>query len=146
MAKVGILMDSDRPDARLSAHFGRAAWIMLADPADKTIEFVTNEGGNGGGALAAAIRSGCADLIFTHIGEGALNRLSASNIRGWVAPAGASGFDALRMFAESQLPPATAADAHAGTGSCCHGGSGHSGAGCCHGHQAGEHAAPRTGE
>jgi predicted Fe-Mo cluster-binding NifX family protein len=137
MSKVGIMMDTDRSDGRLSAHFGKAEWMMMADPASKTLEFVRNEGG-GHGAVETAIRLGCAHLVFTNIGEGALKHLGTNHICGWIAPATTTGLEALRLFSESQLRPATAADAHPPTHSCCHGGA-HSGAGCCSGHGPEEH-------
>lgn len=144
MSKVGIMMDTDRSDGRLSAHFGKAEWMMLADPEEKSLEFVRNEGGGGHGAVETAIRHGCGHLVFTHIGEGALRLLGSANIHGWMAPARTTGLEALRLFAESQLRPATAADAHPPTHSCCHGGA-HSGAGCCSGHGTGEHRRTATG-
>jgi predicted Fe-Mo cluster-binding NifX family protein len=143
MSKVGIMMDADRPDGLLSAHFGKAGWMMMADPAEKTLEFVKNEGSGGCGAVETAIRNGCANLVFTHIGEGALRHLGAANIRGWMAPARTTGLEALQMFSASQLRPATAEDAHPPTHSCCHGGA-HSGAGCCSGHGPEEHRPPAS--
>jgi len=120
----------------MSLHFGKAEWVMVVDPASRTAEFAKNEGLNGSSAADLLIRRGCTDLILVDIGDGALARLQAANIRVWAVPSRVTGSEALCLFAEGKIPrvpvtPATASRGQ-GRGCCCagHGGS-EAATGCC---------------
>jgi len=119
MSKIGVMMSADRADEQMSAHFGKAEWIMVAGTENQAPEFVKNEGMNGKSAVEIAIRSGFTDMIFTEIGNGAYGHLHAANIRGWVAPEHITGEQALQMFAQSKLQPANAATKQGGGHGCC---------------------------
>jgi predicted Fe-Mo cluster-binding NifX family protein len=135
MSKIGVMMSADRADGRISSHFGKAEWIMVADTENPVLEFVKNTGLNGKNVVETVIRQGCTDVILTDIGDGALGHLQAAHIRAWAAPGPVVGSEALRMFREGQLPPvpfartATRQDAHKGC--CCSSGAGSEAAGCC---------------
>jgi predicted Fe-Mo cluster-binding NifX family protein len=134
MSKVGVMMSADSVDEKMSSHFGKAEWIMVADTESPTLEFVKNDALNGKGAVVIAIRKGCSDMILTDIGDGALGHLQTAHIRAWAAPEPVVGSEALRMFREGQLPPVpsvrttTRQDPHKGC--CCSQGTGSEGAGC----------------
>ncbi len=133
MSKIGVMMSADRAEEQISAHFGKAEWIMVAGTESPVPVFVKNEGMNGKGAVEIAIRNGFTDMIFTEIGNGAFGHLHAANIRGWVAPENITGQQALELFAQSKLQPASAATKQGGGhGCCCSSGEGGHG-GCCRG-------------
>lgn len=119
MGKIGVMMASDCAEGQISSHFGKAGWIMVADAADGTLEFVKNEAANGKGAVEIAIRKGLTDLIFTQIGNGAFGHLKAARVLGWVAPEQITGEQALRMFEQGLLQSAHAATKQGGGASCC---------------------------
>jgi predicted Fe-Mo cluster-binding NifX family protein len=132
MAKLAVMMSSNETDGAMSLHFGKAEWVMVVDPASRTAEFARNEGLNGRSAADLLICRGCTDLMLVGIGDGALARLQAANIRVWAVPSRVTGSEALCMFAEGKIPrvPATPAAASRGQGH-----------GCCCGGQGGSHAA-----
>ena len=137
MGKIGVMMSADRADGQMSAHFGKAEWMMAADAEGAVPVFVKNEGLNGRCAAEIVIGQGCTDVILADIGDGALGHLQAASIRVWATPELVAGNEALRLFREGQLtsvPTARAATRHgAGHGSCCgsHGGS--EASSCCRG-------------
>jgi predicted Fe-Mo cluster-binding NifX family protein len=115
MAKIGVMMSPDRADEKMSSHFGKAEWIMVADSDNLTPVFVKNEGLNGKGTVEIMIRLGCTDVILADIGDGALGQLQSANIRAWAVPESIAGSKALRMFRDGQLtsvPPARASARH----------------------------------
>jgi predicted Fe-Mo cluster-binding NifX family protein len=137
MAKIGVMMSADRADEKMSSHFGKAEWIMVADTESGISEFVKNEALNGKGSVEIVIRMGCTDVILEDIGDGALGHLQAAHIRAWAAPATVAGNEALRFFREGQLlpvPPALAtARQGAHHGGCCSRPAGGEAAVCCGG-------------
>lgn len=126
MAKVGLMMSVDKADGRMSAHFGKAQWIMIADSENKVPRFVKNEVLNGRGTVDIVVQHGCTDVVLVDIGDGALGHLRAANICVWVAPGPVSGNEALRMFTEGQLAPLSAVSVATERGGhhgrCCTGG------------------------
>ena len=122
MGKIGVMMSADRADGQMSSHFGKAEWIMVADTENPVLEFVKNTGLNGKNVVEIVSRQGCADVIFTDIGDGALGHLQVAHIRAW-------------MFREGQLPPApsarTATRQDARHGCCCSSRAGSESAACC---------------
>ena len=86
MGKIGVMMSADRADGQMSSHFGKAEWIMVADTENPVLEFVKNTGLNGKNVVEIVIRQGCADVILTDIGDGALGHLQVAHIRAWAAP------------------------------------------------------------
>lgn len=137
MSKVGVMMTVDRADQPMSAHFGKAEWMMVTDTASEAVEFVKNDSLNGKGAVEIAIRQGCTDVIVADIGDGALGHLQAASIGAWAVPSIVAGSEALRMFRDGQLthvPPARAAARHGeGHGCCCAKREGSEAASCCRG-------------
>jgi predicted Fe-Mo cluster-binding NifX family protein len=137
MAKIGVMMSADRADEEMSAHFGKAEWIMVTDTESGICEFVKNQALNGKGAVEIVIRLGCTDVILADIGDGALRHLQAAHIRAWAVPAPVAGNEALRIFGEGQLspvPPAFAAARQGGHhGRCCSSPAGTEAAICCQG-------------
>lgn len=135
MSKIGVMMSADRADGRMSSHFGKAEWIMVADTENPVLEFVKNTGLNGKNVAEILIRQGCTDVILADIGDGALGHLQAAQICAWAAPEKIVGSEALRMFREGQLPPVPSArtttrkDAHKGC--CCSRQAGSEAAACC---------------
>jgi predicted Fe-Mo cluster-binding NifX family protein len=113
MAKVGVMMSADRADEKMSSHFGKAEWIMVADTDGPAPVFVKNEALNGKGTVEIVIRLGCTDVILADIGDGALGQLQSANIRAWAAPESIAGSKALRMFEDGQLSSVPAARASA---------------------------------
>jgi len=138
MAKIGVMMSADRADEKMSSHFGKAEWIMVADTESGISEFVKNEALNGKGAVEIVIRMGCTDVVLADIGDGALGHLQAAHIRAWAVPEPVVGSEALRMFKDGKLPPvphvalaATRRDEH--HGHCCSSPTGTEAAVCCWG-------------
>jgi predicted Fe-Mo cluster-binding NifX family protein len=117
----------------MSAHFGKAEWIMIAD--GESAEFVKNEASNGRSAAEIVIGKGCTDVIVADIGGGALGHLQAGNTRAWAAAGPLTGEEALRQFRAGQLPAVAAAHAgaHQGGGCCCSGGGAKGAPPCCRG-------------
>jgi predicted Fe-Mo cluster-binding NifX family protein len=142
MSKVAVMMSADRADSAVSSHFGKAEWIMIAEPESGVCKFVKNESQNGRGVVEILVREGCTDAIFTEIGQGALMHLKAAQIRGWGSEAGLTGEEALRHLEQALMEPVESTAKHGGQGSggCC-GGHGHehdqeqgqNGSSCCHG-------------
>jgi predicted Fe-Mo cluster-binding NifX family protein len=137
MSKIGVMMSADRVDEKMSSHFGKAEWIMVADTENPVLEFVRNIGLNGKNVVEIVIRQGCTDVILTDIGDGALGHLQAAHIRAWAAPQPVAGSEALRMFREGQLPPVpsvrTTTKQDMRHGCCCSSQAGSEGAACCRG-------------
>lgn len=137
MSKIGVMMSESRADAPMSSHFGKAEWMMVAEPGKADLAFVKNEGLNGKSATEIAIRQGCTDVILVDIGDGALGHLQAADIHAWAVHTPIAGGEALRMFREGQLFPVPAAQAStrhgSGHGCCCAGHAGTEASSCCRG-------------
>lgn len=129
MRKIGVMMAGNAADGPMSGHFGKAEWMMTVDE-NGAQEFFENTGKNGHSALMLAQANACTELIFAEIGPGALQGLLRAGIRGWQAPVGLTGSEAVLQYARGQLQPVKmAAQAHHGEGGCC---SGHGeGSSCC---------------
>ncbi len=123
MGKVAVMMSADRADSTMSAHFGKAEWIMITGAEGGAPEFEANDGLNGKSAANLLVRHGCTDAILVDIGEGALGHLQAAKIHVWAAPGPVTGHEALRMFAAGQLPLVSSTcapkDHGEGHGCCC---------------------------
>jgi predicted Fe-Mo cluster-binding NifX family protein len=119
MSKIGVMMQADHADEQMSSHFGKAEWILVVDTENRASAFVKNEALNGKSVVEIAIRQGCTDVIFTEIGIGALEHLRAANIRGWVAPERITGQQALQMFEQLALQPASASTKQGEVHGCC---------------------------
>jgi predicted Fe-Mo cluster-binding NifX family protein len=137
VAKIGVMMSADRADEKMSSHFGKAEWIMVADTDSSAPVFVKNEALNGKGAVEIVVQLGCTDVIVADIGDGALGHLQAAHILAWAVPEAIAGSVALRMFKDGQLssvPPARAAARQgAHQGSCCSSPAGAETNACCRG-------------
>jgi predicted Fe-Mo cluster-binding NifX family protein len=134
MSKVAVMMSENNVAAPMSLHFGKANWIMTADTESHTSVFLNVEAGNGKSVADLLADQGCTDAVFSGIGNGALARLEATNIRGWIAPPNNSGQQALQMFGHLRLQPATPqSEEHSSKGCCCTKDAGTKTASCCHG-------------
>ena len=135
MSKIGVMMSAHAVDEKMSSHFGKAEWVMVADTESSTIGFEKNDALNGKSAVEIVIRAGCTDVILTDIGDGALRHLQAASIRSWVVPEPVSGSEAFRMFGEGLLTLLPAARLATNQGArascCCSSGSGSAAASCC---------------
>lgn len=137
MSRVAVMMSENPVKAQMSSHFGNAEWVMAADTESHTFLFLKNEAANGKSVVDLVAGQGCTDAVFGGIGNGALARLTATNIRGWMAPPNVSGHQALEMFEHLRLQPAvSASEEHSGKGCCCAKQSGSESASCCHGSSA----------
>lgn len=120
MSKVAVMMSENNVKAQMSAHFGKAEWVMVADTDSRAFAFLKNEAANGRSVVELVSSHNCTDAIFSKIGNGALCHLKAEGIRGWVAPANISGEQALEMFEHLRLQAAdTVSERPAGHGCCC---------------------------
>jgi predicted Fe-Mo cluster-binding NifX family protein len=132
MSKVAVMMLENNVKAQMSAHFGKAEWVMVADTECHAFDFLKNEAANGRSVVEMVSSHNCTDAIFSEIGNGALGHLKAEGIRGWVAPANISGQQALEMFEHLQLRAAdTASGRPAGHGCCCAKQAGSEATSCC---------------
>jgi predicted Fe-Mo cluster-binding NifX family protein len=132
MSKVAVMMLENNVKAQMSAHFGKAEWVMVADTECHAIDFLKNEAANGRSVVEMVSSHNCTDAIFSEIGNGALGHLKAEGIRGWVAPSNISGQQALEMFEHLQLRAAdTASGRPAGHGCCCAKQAGSEATSCC---------------
>lgn len=145
MSKVAVMMTAENEQGAMSAHFGKAEWIMIADTESVSRVFVKNDALNGRGAAGTVIGEGCSDVIVLDIGDGALGHLQRAKIRAWAVPEPLAGAEALSRFKAGQLPavPSASVETRHGAGhgkghgeghGCCCGHSGTGGASsCCHG-------------
>lgn len=134
MSRVAVMMSENHVKAPMSSHFGKAEWVMAANTESHTFVFLRNEAANGKSVVDLVASQGCTDAIFDGIGDGALARPRATNVRGWVAPPNISGQQALEMFEHLRLQPAvSASEGHSGKGCCCTKQAGSETASCCHG-------------
>lgn len=85
MSKIAFMTLLNREDSTLSPHFGKAKWMMIVDQENGVPTFFQNTGLNGRAVVEVLAANGCADVVFSGIGEGALRHLQAANIRGWIA-------------------------------------------------------------
>jgi predicted Fe-Mo cluster-binding NifX family protein len=132
MSKVAVMMLENNVKAQMSAHFGKAEWVMVADTECHAFDFLKNEAANGRSVVEMVSSHNCTDAIFSEIGNGALGHLKAEGIRGWVAPSNISGQQALEMFEHLQLRAAdTASGRPAGHGCCCAKQAGSEATSCC---------------
>jgi predicted Fe-Mo cluster-binding NifX family protein len=126
------MMLENNVTAQMSAHFGKAEWVMVADTECHAFDFLKNEAANGRSVVEMVSSHNCTDAIFSEIGNGALGHLKAEGIRGWVAPSNISGQQALEMFEHLQLRAAdTASGRPAGHGCCCAKQAGSEATSCC---------------
>jgi predicted Fe-Mo cluster-binding NifX family protein len=135
MGKIAVMISSGSANAPMSEHFGKAEWIMLAGDESGDVAFLPNDAANGKGAAGTIVAHQCTDAIFTGIGAGAVAHLEAAGIRGWAAPRGISGAEALALFRTGALPQVSAPVGHeTGGGCCCSGGGAHAGVSSCCSH------------
>jgi predicted Fe-Mo cluster-binding NifX family protein len=118
MSKVAVMMSANRADAQLSAHFGKAEWLMIADTEARVFGFQQNEGANGKSVVEMLTGLDCTDVIFTEIGEGARQQLQARQIRGWIAPPQINAQQALQMLEHRRLRLAISSTDHGGSCGC----------------------------
>lgn len=133
MSKIGVMMSAQSVDAPMSGHFGKAEWLMVVEEAAPP-RFVANAAANGHGVVAQVLAEGCSEVIFSEIGGGAARQLFAAGIRGWVAPKGLNGSEALARLRAGALMRLDAASLplHEGGGCCCgHGKESAAATGCC---------------
>ena len=127
MSRVAVMMSENNVKAQMSSHFGKAEWVMAADTVNHTFVFLKNEAANGKSVVDLVASQNCTDAIFNEIGSGALSHLTATNVRGWVAPAHISGGQALDMFAHLRLHAAASTSGHV----CCGSNHSESASTCC---------------
>ncbi len=132
MSKVAVMMSENSLEGQMSSHFGKAEWVLVANTDSDAHVFFKNDGAQGKSVVELVASQECTDAIFSEIGNGALGHLKAANIGGWVAPRHITGLQALKMYQNQQLPPATATDAHAGKGCCRTSRTGSEAHSCCH--------------
>ena len=132
MSKIAVMMLDNNVNAQMSAHFGKAEWVMVADTECNAFDFLKNEAAAGKSIVEMIAGQNCSDAIFSEIGNGALTHLKSTGIRGWMAPANISGQQALEMFEHLRLQAAdTASGRPAGHGCCCAKQAGAEATSCC---------------
>ena len=122
MSKIAFMTLLKRQDSKLSPHFGKAKWVMIADQEGGVPTFVQNTALNGRGVVDVLAANGCTDVVFSGIGAGALRHLQAAKIRGWIASGDVPVPDLRERFGRGEL-----ARVHAPT-------EGQEGHGCGHQH------------
>jgi len=103
MGKIGFMTLLKREDSKLSPHFGKAKWLAVVDLEKDTCEFFQNTGLNGKTVAEMLVKHGCEDVVFTAIGEGALQHLKDAHIYGWSAPADIPLTELRRMYMRGEL-------------------------------------------
>lgn len=118
MSRIAVMMSENRAEAPLSGHFGRAEWLLIANPENRTFAFVSNEGGNGKSVVEMLQAHDCKDVVFAEIGEGAQQLLQAAGIQGWIAPQSITAQQALAMLEHRRLQAAAASTHGLRSGGC----------------------------
>lgn len=108
MGKVGYTLLKNDLDSRLSPHFGTAKWLLIYDPGSGEATFVRNRELTGHWVVDTFVRYGCADAIFSSIGDGALAYLEDAKIKGWYGPSGGDPANLAALLAEGRLERAFA--------------------------------------
>jgi predicted Fe-Mo cluster-binding NifX family protein len=106
MGKIGCTVLINRDDSPLSSHFGKAKWVMIADPETGAAEFEQNHGLNGRAVVEILARHGCSDAIFAEIGPGALSHLQQAQIKPWFGPQDLAAPAVIDRLKRGQLTPA----------------------------------------
>ena len=75
MSRVAVMMSENQVKAPMSAHFGKAEWVMAADTESHTFVFLKNDAVNGKSVADLVASQGCTDAVFNGIGNGALAHL-----------------------------------------------------------------------
>ena len=108
MRRIAFTTLLNRDDSKLSPHFGKAKWVMIADENGGAPAFIQNTGLNGRAVVGILAAHGCTDVVFTGIGGGALRYLRAARITGWTASGDVPAPDLLESFRRGELPRALA--------------------------------------
>ncbi len=103
MSKIGFMTLLNREDSKLSPHFGKAKWLAVVDLQKDTCEFVRNTGLNCKAVVEMLVKHGCEDVVFTVIGEGALQHLKDAHIYGWSAPGDIPLTELRQMYVRGEL-------------------------------------------
>jgi predicted Fe-Mo cluster-binding NifX family protein len=119
MAKIAVMMSAEDAGALMSEHFGKAECIMVAGEQGEKAAFLPNDTTNGHNAAGIIHQNGCAGVIITGIGAGAVAWLKTAGIRVWAAPRGISGTRALELFRKRVLPELADPIGHENGGGCC---------------------------
>jgi len=85
MRKIGLTLSKNTLEAPLAQHFGKAKWMLIYESA-KSFEFVRNDALIGRHVVNICAEKGCTDVIFSHIGWGALRHLREEGIKTWYGP------------------------------------------------------------
>lgn len=86
MSKIGLTVLRKDNATDLSSHFGVAKWVLVYDTDSGEMVFVQNQGLTGRAVVDTLVQCGCADVIFSSIGDGAFAHLEEAGIRGWYGP------------------------------------------------------------
>lgn len=112
MSKIGLTVLRDTPTSALSAHFGKAKWILIHDSATGRSSFVRNRALVGAAVAQILAEHECTDAVFAHIGPGGLNNLRTRGIRAWRGPKGVPAIEIIAKLQRGELrrvnaPPPT---------------------------------------
>ncbi len=103
MSKTGFTILLKGNHSPLSPHFGKAKWLAVYDTVTLRTDFIRNAGLTGSAMCALLASSGCEEVIFSHIGPGALRQLKAANIAAWYGPEGVPVSDLLDLLRTGRL-------------------------------------------
>ena len=108
--KVIISMQGDDLDALVDPRFGRARWLVVADPESGEWEAVDNgsnvdaSGGAGVQASGLAVEHAAKAIITGNVGPNAHRVLAAAGVTVYQAGNGVTGRQALADLAAGKLP------------------------------------------
>jgi len=86
MSKIAFTTLLKKSDSTLSPHFGKAKWLMFLDTCSGSENLVRNTGLSARFVIETLVLEHCEDVVFSHIGPGALKELRKKKINGWYGP------------------------------------------------------------
>lgn len=103
MSKIGFVTLLKKGDSPLSPHFGKAKWLMVLDSDSQQSHFIQNAVLEGRSIVQLLRQEGCSEVVFSHIGKGALRQLKQAGIAAWYAPSDVPVPRLLEMLNAGQL-------------------------------------------
>ncbi len=82
--KIGMALSRADVDSPVAEHFGKAKWILFAEPPE-SFELVRNTGLDGRWVARELQARGCTDVIVRGLGPGAWAHVRVAGMRVWVA-------------------------------------------------------------
>jgi predicted Fe-Mo cluster-binding NifX family protein len=86
MSKIAFTTLLKKSDSSLSPHFGKTKWLMFLDTCSGHETSVRNTGLSARFVIETLVSERCEDVVFSHIGPGALKEIRKRKINGWYGP------------------------------------------------------------